>query len=411
MQPVSAESPRLGRGHGDPDPYPNYAWLREKAPVSALFSPHGIGGTWLITSYDIARSALADPRLSNDNRNSGDQLTVEPAEDDDTARGLLDLDRPEHARLRKLLNSSFSPQAVERWRPMIERVCHAAVDRIAGAGRADLVSAFALPVPVAIIHEVLGVPEDQRKDAGRCLDLFYRAGLARPNQVEPYRELISYVDQLIDYKQRHRADDITSLLLRHLDDGRLRDERELRSMVLAVLGAGHVTTVQFFGCAILRLLTHPAQRDALLNGHTGWSDGVNEMLRVDSPIQATVYRYATEDLELGGVRIARGDAVLISLAAANRDPGRFERPDAFDIHRPSRSNLAFGYGAHLCLGAHLARLEGAIGLEVLFRRLPDLRLDMSYQDVVWVYGPMLRGPHRVSAQFTAGPVAGRVAQP
>nr|WP_198151201.1 cytochrome P450 [Kibdelosporangium sp. MJ126-NF4]CEL12862.1 putative cytochrome P450 hydroxylase [Kibdelosporangium sp. MJ126-NF4]CTQ98548.1 putative cytochrome P450 hydroxylase [Kibdelosporangium sp. MJ126-NF4] len=401
MQPLDAKRPK-----GDPDPYPNYAWLREKAPVSAMFSPHGIGGTWLVTSYEIARTALADPRLSNDSRNSGEQVSAEAAEDDDTARGLLDLDRPEHARLRKLVNGSFSPTAVTRWRPMMERICHAAIDRIAEQGEADLVGSFALPVPVAIIHEVLGVPEDQRKDPARCFDLFYRAGLARPPDASLYRELIAYVDHFIDYKQRNRGDDITSMLLDQLDAGELYDERELRSMLLGVLGAGHVTTVQFFGCAILRLLANTDQLAALLAGDTGWASGVNEMLRIDSPIQATVYRYATEDLELGGVRIARGDAVLISLAAANRDPARFDRPDLFDADRASRSNLAFGHGAHLCLGAHLARLEGEIGLDILFRRLPDLRLAIPPDDVVFAYGPMLRGPRQVPVSFTARRIGG-----
>lgn len=408
MRPTGQPPAPLAGRKGDPDPYPNYAWLRQKAPVSAMYSPHGIGNTWLITSYELARAALADSRLSNDTRNSSDALTVDAAEDEYLARGLLDLDRPEHGRLRRLVSAAFSAQQTERWRPMIADVCHAAIDAIVTRGVAELVTDFALPVPVAVIHEVLGVPAPQRKSPQRCFDLFYRGGLARPYEAAAYEELIAYTDELIDYKRRHRGEDVTSLLVAQREAGEIRDERELRSMVLGMLGAGHVTTVQFFGCAILRLLADPDATAELVSGRVPWADGVNELLRVDPPIQATVYRYATEDFTIGGVDIRRGDAVLVSLGAANRDPARFARPDDLDPHGPKRSHLAFGHGAHLCLGAHLARLEGEVGLEILVRRLTELRLSMEPDEIVWAHGPMLRGPQAIPVSFTPAEVnAGR----
>jgi cytochrome P450 len=174
-------------------------------------------------------------------------------------------------------------------------------------------------------------------------------------------------------------------------------------MILSVLGAGHVTTVQFLGAAAVRLMQHPEQLAALQAGTVAWPAAVAEMLRYDSPVQASAYRHVTEDMEIGGVRLAKGDAVLISLAAANRDPSRFPRPDEFRIDRQPRGNLAFGHGAHLCLGAHLARLEGEIALSILFRRLPDLRLAIPFERIVWTYGPMLRGPHRLPVTFRPGP--------
>jgi cytochrome P450 len=387
------------RPAGDPDPYRNYAWLRENAPVSPLYSPHGAGTTWLVTSYELARACLNDPRLSNDSRKA--RGGPDTGQDDATARGLLNLDRPEHARLRGMVVSAFSPQAVARWRPMIERVTTQALDELAGRDTADLVTAFALPVPVAIIHEVLGVPAGERKDPARCFDLFYRAGLAQPNQAEPYVELLAYIDHLIAYKRACPGDDVTSLLLDQLGGGELHGVRELRSMLLGILGAGHVTTVQFFGSAALRLLEHPGQLADLRAGTARWSDAVTEMLRFDSPIQATQHRYATQDLTIGDVAVARGDAVLISVAAANRDPGRFPDPAQFQVTRRSRSNLAFGHGVHLCLGAHLARLEGEIGLDLLFRRFPELALAIPPQAVTWQYGPMLRGPAQLPVTLTA----------
>ncbi|WP_405165480.1 cytochrome P450 [Nocardia sp. NBC_01499] len=380
---------------GDPDPYPNYAWLREQAPVSAVFSPHGSGQTWLVTSYELARACLADPRLSNDKRKSRGDPERAAAEHSTTARGLLDLDRPEHARLRRLVSGAFSPIASEQFRPMMERLCQAAVDRFADLGVVDLVAEYALPVPVAIIHEVLGVPESERKDPARCFDLFYRAGLAKPPDPTCIDELIDYVDHIAEYKRGHPGDDVTTALLGHLETGQLRDQRELRTMLLALLGAGHVTTVQFLGCAAFRLLEHPEQLADLMAARAGWADSVNEVLRFDSPIQASVYRYALADMEIGGVSVAKGDAVLISLAAANRDPHRFDDPERFALARTSLSHLAFGHGAHLCLGAHLARLEGEVALDVLFHRLPDLRLVGEPADVVWAYGPMLRGPREL----------------
>src|SRR6266487_4307723 len=215
MTPVE---PVSGQRVGDPDPYPAYAWLREHAPVSLLFSPYGAGKTWLVTSYDLAKACLNDPRLSNDSRKA--RSGPDDAEDEATTRGLLNLDRPEHDRLRGMVSRAFSPQAVARWRPMIERECHAAIDRFA-------------------------------------------------DQTEA--ELLGYVDHLISYKGRHRGDDVASLLLDHLDRGELRGTRELRSMMLGIFGAGHVTTVQFFGAAVLRLLQHPDQLADLMAGRVRWS--------------------------------------------------------------------------------------------------------------------------------------------
>jgi cytochrome P450 len=389
----------LTRRSGDPDPYPNYTWLRENAPVSALYSPHVAGTTWLVASYELARGCLADPRLSNDSRTG--RSGPDHGQDEYTARGLLSLDRPEHTRLRSLVNGAFSPSAVARWRPMIEQVCHSAVDRFVHKGRMDLVDGYALPVPVAIIHEVLGVPEAEREEPARVFDLFFRSGLAQPPETQPYHELLGYLDHIVRYKRRHPGSDVVTALLRDLDRGDVRDERELRSMLLGIMGAGHVTTVQFFGSAALRLMTNPDQVADLLTGRARWSDTLNELLRFDSPIQATQHRYATEDMRIGDVLVRKGDAVLVSVAAANRDPARFTEPGVLDLRHDGPSNLAFGHGVHLCLGAHLARLEAQLGLDILFRRLPEPRLAIPPDEVVWTYGPMLRGPRSLPVTFRA----------
>ncbi|MFD5247394.1 cytochrome P450 [Amycolatopsis sp. NPDC058340] len=385
---------------GDPDPYPNYAWLRENAPVSELYLPHRDGTTWLVTSYDLARACLTDRRLSNDDRNATGEAAPFGTGQWDPARGLLDLDRPEHSRLRGLVVGAFSAGAVERMRPMMTRVVEEAIDAFAGQGACDLVPAFSLPVPVAIIHEILGIPGHIRESPARCLDLFYKAGLTDPIDTAALADLLGYVKHLAEYKRAHPGDDVSGHLIRGLETGELRDHDELAAMILSVLGAGHLTSVQFLGAAIFRLLQHPAQLAAILEGEFSWAGAINEILRYDSPVQATAYRHVTEDMELGGVSLARGDSMLISLAAANRDPSRFDDPDEFRVDRPVQSNLGFGYGAHLCLGAQLARLEGEIALDILFRRLDGLTLSIPFDEVVWTYGPMLRGPRTLPVVFS-----------
>jgi cytochrome P450 len=378
---------------GDPDPYPNYEWLRENAPVSPVFN--AAGTTWLVTSFELAKTCLSDPRLSSDSRNGCGEFGH--GQDEWTTRGLLGLDPPEHSRLRRIVAGGFSPRASARWRPAIAQICQSAIDQFAGETVADLVSCYTVPVPVAVIHEILGVPASERKEADRFLDLFYRAELIEPSDTDAYQELIAYVDEIISYKQNHRGDDITSMLLDALDGGFLRCKRELRTMLLVLLGAGHTTTVQFLGSAILRLLEHPDQLSELIAGRVQWSPAINEMLRFDSAIQVTQYRYATEEMQIGDVHVAKGDAVIISLGSANRDAARFSEPDEFSIDRTGPSNLAFGHGVHLCLGAHLARLEGELGLGILFRRLPRLRLAIPPDEVAWAYGPLLRGPRQLPA--------------
>lgn len=382
---------------GDPDPYPQYAWLREKAPISAVHSPHSTGDTWLVTSYPPARAALADPRLSHDDRaRKGHSAPNREGE----VRGLLGLEGRDHARLRGVLNAAFSARAVQAWAPMIEQIASRAVDRFAAAGSADLVAEFALPVPVEIIHAVLGVPLEASKDPWACFDLFERAGLSAGGDAEADSELLAYSARIVAFKREHRGADLATLLIDARTAGTLRTDTELHAMVLGLLGAGHVSTTQFFGCAFLRLIGRAGLRADLTDPTLDWAAVIEELLRVDPPFQLARTRYATEDLELAGTRIARGDGVIVALAGANRDPDRYPDPDTPDFGRQHRSSLAFGRGQHLCLGIHLARLEARIGLRTVFARLPDMRLAISPENVVWRHGPALRGPHSVPVSFS-----------
>lgn len=384
-------------GPSDPDPYPNYAWMRANTPVSPILLSRGPSKKWMITCYRDATEALTSPDLSADRSNAAlppsHQRPAEPAK---IGRNLLGLDPPTHTRLRRLASVMLAPRAVQRWAPAISRICHDLIDEFAPQGRADLVEDYALRVPVAVIHEVMGVPPGQREDAGRCLELFLRSAFLELSNGPAVRELEKYLDHVIEYKRQNLGDDATSLLLDAFDRKELRDDAELYGELYVLLGAGHVTTVPFVSTALLRLLLTP--HDPPDHVDTG-DAAIEEVLRYDSPVQLSANRYALRDMEIHGSRIAKGDTVLISLAAANRDETDFSDADSFHPSRQANPHLAFGRGIHFCLGAALARLEAGIAVRTLQERLPSIELSVPPESVVWCGGPMLRGPRELPVIF------------
>jgi cytochrome P450 len=230
------------------------------------------------------------------------------------------------------------------------------------------------------------------------MDLFFRAGFADGADSPAMAGVEEQVRRIVEYKRAHPGADVTTDLIRAVDRDELT-ETELHGMIYALLGAGHTTTVPFLGAAVLRLLERPALVTEMLADPACRRAVVEETLRHDSAVQASVNRYAMADLEIAGCRISRGDRLVISLAAANRDPERFADPDTFTADPDRPSHLAFGHGIHVCLGAHLARLEGEIALTTLFRRLPTLRLAVPSEQIAWTFGPMLRGPRELPVTF------------
>jgi cytochrome P450 len=382
-------------GPGDPDPYENLAWLREAMPVATVPGPDGEGTVWLVTTHAEARACLADRRLSHDRRHAG-----KPGDGPEDHGDLLGKDPPDHTRLRHLVSPILSPGATERLRPRVIETCTALIDEFAGRGRADLVADYSWPIPWAVIHDYYGIPEDQRLEVSRCIDRFLVAGYTEA----PYGggpatdELMAYVRDLIEYKRHHRGDDVTTIMIEGLERGVVHSEAELEGMLYVLLGAGMVSTGPLIAAAGLRLLQHPDELAKLLDGSLPWKIAVEESLRYDSPVQTSVNRWAVEDITFGDTTVKKGDAVVISLAAANRDPARFADAERFAVEE-WRSHLAFGHGIHLCVGAPLARLEGEVALELLFSRLPDLRLAEPAEDLAWVLGPKLRSPREVPVLF------------
>ncbi|WP_269859437.1 cytochrome P450 family protein [Streptomyces sp. RPT161] len=378
------------------DPYPLYAHLRERGPVHRVTAPDGTG-VWLVVGHEQVRAALTDPRLRNDVRHSS---TWE--DDGGYAVGLnmLQTDPPHHTRLRKLVAKKFTARRIEALRPRVQRIADELLDAMVPLGRADLVAAFALPLPMSVICELMGVPvEDREAFHGWSNETVHPSSPEAATAAA--QAMTGYLAQLIDGKRRVPDDDLLSALVRAMDDdGDRLSAEEILGMAFLLLVAGHETTVNLISTGALTLLGHPEQLSAL-RADPGLVDGaVEEVLRYDGPAQSTSYRFTAEPVEIGGTVIPAGEAVLILLASAGRDPRLAPDPDRFDIRRTgaARGHLGFGHGIHHCLGAPLARLEAGIALRTLFERCPRLALDRDPATLMW-RPSLLRGVRELPVRF------------
>ncbi|MER6257470.1 cytochrome P450 [Streptomyces sp. NPDC001584] len=383
------------------DPYPFYDALRTAGPVHRLV----LGGerTWLVVGHEEARQALAHPGLSKNWL--GSELFTSTTPVPAVATSMLDTDPPHHTRLRRLVAREFTARRVESLRPRVRQITDELLDALAARPdrRADLIASFAVPLPMTVICELLGVPGLDRQRfrywSGEIVAPLDGVG-ADPRAVE---EMTAYLLELVAAKAEDPCDDLLSALIRTRDEdgGRLSPD-ELIGMAFLLLVAGHETTVNLIGNGVRALLAHPAQLAALRADPDGLIDGaVEEMLRYDGPVQHATYRFAAADLELGGVTITAGSSVLVALAAADRDPARFAQPgpDVFDIRRTGPGHLAFGHGIHFCLGAPLARMEGRIAVRALLERFPDLAGDPDAGPPDWLPGTLMRGVTRLPLRW------------
>ncbi|MFD9409778.1 cytochrome P450 [Streptomyces sp. NPDC059989] len=368
------------------DPYPVYAALREKGRVHRVHVP-GSGDVWLVLGRDEVRAALTDTRLRNDIRHSA---TWDSDGGNAIGLNMLQTDAPQHTRLRALVAREFTAGRIEAIRPRVQRIADGLLDALPPAGAADLVARYALPLPLTVICELLGVPlEDQHLFHTWSTELVAPSSPAAAGAAAG--EMSAYFAALIAAKAGDPGPDLMSALVRAstTEDG--LSPEELLGMAFLLLVAGHETTVNLISGGVLNLLRHPDQLAALRADPRLLDGAVEEMLRHDGPVTAAAFRYAAEPVEIAGVRIPAGDSVMLSLAAASRDPGHFPDPDRFDIRRAAQGHLAFGHGIHHCLGAPLARVEGRIAVETLLRRLPDLALAAEPGSLVRRPGAMLRG--------------------
>ncbi|ROQ24678.1 cytochrome P450 [Streptomyces sp. PanSC19] len=413
--PGPTPAPELFTWEFASDPYPAYAWLREHAPVHRTTLPSGVEA-WLVTRYADARQALADQRLSknpahHDESPHAKGKTGIPGERKaELMTHLLNIDPPDHTRLRRLVSKAFTPRRVAEFAPRVQELTDRLIDAFAEKGSADLIHEFAFPLPIYAICDLLGVPPEDQDDFRDWAGMMIRhGGGPRGGVARSVKKMRGYLAELIHRKReglrQEGADDLISGLIKASDHGEHLTENEAAAMAFILLFAGFETTVNLIGNGVYQLLRHPDQRArlqaSLAAGETGLLEtGVEELLRYDGPVEMATWRYATRALTIGGQEIPAGDPVLVVLAAADRDPERFDGPDTLDLARRDNQHLGYGHGIHYCLGAPLARLEGQTALATLLTRLPDLRLAAGPAELRWRGGLIMRGLRTLPVEFS-----------
>jgi cytochrome P450 PksS len=386
------------------DPYPFYAELRDRAPVHRLRWPV-LGPMWLVVRHRDALTVFKDPRFVKN------LASVAPGAGPARPRrkplrgfgpDLVELDPPDHTRLRGLVSKAFTPRMVERLDGRIQQLADEALDRVRARGEMELIADYASFIPIVVITELLGVPI---ADIARFRAFNHALGLSQATgrrDAALEAEKLRFTDELKGLFAARRAeprDDLISALVQAEQDGDRLSADELLGMTYLLLLGGYVTTANMIGNATFALLRHPDQLDALRRNPDLIESAVEELLRFDSPLELSSVYFAATDLELGGVRIPRGEQVRVVIPSANHDEEQFPDADALDVTRDARGHLAFGQGIHYCLGAPLARLEGRIALRALIERMPGLRLAVPPEQVPWLSHPVLRGLQQLPLRF------------
>lgn len=379
-----------------------YAQARVEDPVFRAIGPVTGNPFWVLTRYDDCVKALKHPRIgknlrANLTKAEADRYMGEaPAADNPfevVNYHLLNMDPPDHTRLRALVHKAFTPRMVDNLRPRIQQIADELLDEMAAHDELDLLAHYAFPLPITVIAEMLGVPA---ADRDRFRDWSNAILFATDEETAMVRvmEFSMYMQEMIDARQAEPRDDLISALVQAEEDGDKLDRMELMSMIFLLLVAGHETTVNLIGNGMLALIEHPAEMARLqadIDNDDLLRSAVEEMLRYNGPVETTTFRAAFEDIDFGDAVVPRGEAILVALLAANRDPGVFPEPDRFDITRQPNRHIAFGSGIHYCVGAPLARLEGQIAIRSLVRRFPRLSLAVAADDLVWSDNLLLRG--------------------
>lgn len=374
------------------NPYPHYARLRAEGPVHRVKATDG-QEVWLIVGHQEARQALTHPAVSKNWLASGLYADREQTE---ASANMMRADPPDHTRLRRLVSRSFAPGRIEGLRTRVQAIVDGLLDGMAALPerRADLIEAFAQPLPMTVICELLGIPEaDRGAFHGWITEMVSPTGVESENAA--VRAMTAYTAGLVDAKTADPGEDLLSdWVTSRGDDGDRLSRQELVAMAVLMMVGGHETAVHLVSNGMRALLAHPEQLAALRADPDGLIDGaVEEILRYDGPVETATFRFAGADLEIGDTLIEAGSPIFVCLAAANRDPARFDLPDTFDIRRPGRGgHIAFGHGIHHCVAAPLGRLEGRIAIRSLVERFPDLREEPAALE--WVPGTLVRGTTR-----------------
>ena len=387
------ELPRLDDPRFKANPYPTYARLRSEAPVYRTKPAFWLPGIWIVTRYEDVVRILKDPRFSKDYIHKYPWI---PRSIRAMFRNLLTIDPPDHTRLRSLVQKAFTPRLIEELRDRIQHVCDALLDRAGSQDTIDLIEAYALPVPLTIISDLLGVPVQDRRRFGPWTRKAAVAGTSASlveflSALPAIASLARYIRGLVTLRRTAPRDDLITALVRAEEAGDRLTEDEIVSMVSLLLLAGYETTVHLIASGALTLMQHPEQRMRMEGTPELSGSAIDEILRYASPVEFATPRITLEDVKTGAVTIPRGELVGVSLGSANHDESQFPDPETFDIAREPNKHIAFGTGSHFCLGAALARLEGEIALTTLFRRFPGLHLAVPPNSLRWRKSLAMRG--------------------
>jgi cytochrome P450 len=365
---------------------------------------------WVVLGYDAARQALNDPRISKDMlaalRDNGD-VVAEGLPGPEFSRHMLNVDPPDHTRLRRLVSRAFTPGRVAALEPAIRAIAEGLLDELAAAGpgaTVDLIEGYAYPLPFGVIGELLGIPAADRPRLHAWFQVLLTGWAGDPPAaaVEASDGIVTYLRELVEAKRRQPGEDLVSVLVAVDDD--MLTTQELLSTLFQLVVAGHDTTASLIGNGVVALLDHPRQLRALLADPGRLPTAIDELIRFTAPVPHATFRVTTEPVTVGGVEIPAREQVLVCLGSANRDPGRFPASDALDISRGDGTNLGLGHGIHYCLGASLARLEARVAFEALLGRHPGLRLAAGRDALTWTRGDglVLRG--LASLPVVLGPI-------
>ncbi|MBH0335283.1 cytochrome P450 [Bacillus thuringiensis] len=387
------------------DAYEIYKESRKKQPI-LFVNQVEIGKEWLITRYEDALPLLKDNRLKKDWTNVFSQdiknmyLSVDNS--DHLTTHMLNSDPPNHSRLRSLVQKAFTPKMIAQLDGRIERIADDLISDIVRKGTLNLVDDYSFPLPIIVISEMLGIPkEDQAK-----FRIWSHAVIASPETPEEIKEtekqlseFITYLQYLVDIKRKEPKEDLVSALILAESEGHKLSARELYSMIMLLIVAGHETTVNLITNTVFALLENPNQLQLLKDNPKLIDSAIEEGLRYYSPVEVTTARWAAEPFQIHHQTIQKGDMVIIALASANRDETVFENPEIFDITRENNRHIAFGHGSHFCLGAPLARLEAKIAITTLFNRMPELKIKGNREEIKWQGNYLMRSLEELPLTF------------
>lgn len=399
------------------NPYELLAKFRAAGPAHEVVFAHG-AKVWMVTGYDEVKALTNDPRVGKDGRRMNELFArhsgMEPdapaagAEqdggesghdgghagvgfDDELAAHMLNSDPPRHTRLRALVGKAFTAARVERLRPHIEEVADRLLDAFAGREVVDLMDEYAVRLPITIIAELFGMPEQDREQFRLWALKLVGAGQDPDEVAEASRRVVEYANALIDEKRANPGEDMTSELVRATDNGDRLTQGELVAMLFVLVVAGHITTIYSIGNAAQNLLTHPDELAKLRADPSLMPAAVDELLRFDGPSGVGTFRFTKDEIRVGDKVIPAGEILALSWHSANRDPRRYPDPDRLDVTRKPLGSMAFGHGIHYCIGVPLAKMQIEVALSRLIARYPHLRLAVEPQQLKWENSALLRG--------------------